>query len=74
MNLSSKIKNYEINKTTFDVYACQSVGFRVRRNPIYLVRNKLDLASCRIFHPIKEFRIPHGASTICLDLLSGEEL
>ena len=28
-----------------------------------------DLALRRIFYPTKEFRIPRGVSTICLDLM-----
>ena len=37
----SNENNYEINKTTFDVYACRNVGFHVCRNSVYLVRNIL---------------------------------
>ena len=33
--------NYEINKTTFDVYGFQKVGFYVCRNSVYLARNIL---------------------------------
>ncbi len=86
--ITMKIINYEINKTTFDVYACWSVVFHVCRSSVYLARNILTRHRVGSFILQWNFvchvvRLPsvwilQGASTICLDLpsvfLSGKDL
>ena len=83
-----KIINYEIDKTTFGVYACQSVGFCVCRTLVYLAGNILTqhcvgsfiLQRHSVYHVVclPSVWILHGASAIRLDLpsvfLSGKDL
>ena len=82
-----KIIDYEINKTSFDVYTSRSVGFCECRNLAYLARNILTrhcvgyfiLQRNTVYHVVcsPSVWILPGTSAICRDLpsvfLSGED-